>query len=226
MRTIALFALLLLTLNVSAQRGAYDYRTRNYDQYDTTERIAIGISPLALLDTYNGSSYKGGISIKPIKSLRITADLGTYSPQLIRKLSFWDYLKGYNFRTSVGYYFFMMGDLSLGLDYQYKKQNFNYTDTVPNQPSFAAHVDKFVHVFNIYGSYDIDLAVNLYLEIRLNLGIRYREITNDQSDQLDDSVIWYDSYSGRITQGKNFIPNINLAVRLNYVLWGWIISCL
>ena len=220
MHKLLFLSFILFTFVASSQQGAYAYRPRGFRKYEPSARIAIGVSPLALLDFYNGASYKGGISFKPVKILRFTADFGSYWPQLTKIITPWNDIQGYNFRASAGLYLSYTGDISFGFEYQYKTQSFNYTDSVPNQPSFVGNVNKLVHVFNLYVSYDWDLTRRVYVELRFNFGVRYRDITNDQSAQLENSVNWHDSLNQwRITQGKNFLANVNFAVRLNYVIW-------
>lgn len=184
--------------------------------------MSISVSPFALLDVYNGASYKAGLTYRPFSYVRFTADGGGYWPQLTKKLTLWNDMKGYNFRTSLGLFFGYLSEYSLGLEYQYKTQSFNYNDSVPSLPEFNAQVDKEVHVFNIYGAYDLWISNRIYLELRCGLGVRYRDIFNTRSDDVSSSVYWRDSMNqGRITTTKSIMPNLNFAVRLNYTFWRY-----
>jgi hypothetical protein len=200
----------------SQQTGAY-YMPRSEDL--PRERLSLSISPLALVDTYSGSAYKAGITFCP-SIFRISADAGGYLPNLSQKISFWNDLKGYHFRTSVGLYPGRLNQWHFGFEYQYKKQSFNYDDSIPNMPEFNAEVRKFVHVGNIYMGYNAEITRSLYLEVRGGIGVRYRDIFNTRSDDVSNSVYWYDSMNqGRITNKQSLMPNLSLSVRLNYILW-------
>ena len=63
-------------ISFGQKMGAYDHG--NPDYYYPAEIFSISASPLALVDFYNGSAYKAGISFRPSREYRITADGGGY----------------------------------------------------------------------------------------------------------------------------------------------------
>ena len=217
MRPILFLFMALASFGTYSQRGAYNDGSR---KAIPSEILSISISPLSLLDMYNGSSYKAGLTIRPLRNVRLSADAGGYWKQFSNKLSFWQDLKGYNFRASAGIYLGQLSPISLGVEYSYKSQEFNYNDSVPDLPGFTAHVNKFVHVFNVYGSFEQYFTNRFYIELRAGIGLRYRDIYNTHSDALSESINWWDSMTrGRITTMKKSMPNLNFAIRLNYILW-------
>lgn len=218
-KKLIVFVFILFTTSLNAQYvGAYNDGSRRYET--TRENLSLSISPLALLDVYSGSAYKAGISIRPYSSIRITADAGGYLMGMAQRMSLWRNLKGYHFRGTVGLLGGYMSEWSLGLEYQYKKQSFSYLDSVPDQPEFTSYVDKFVHVGNVFLACQVEIMPRIYVEIRGALGVRYRDIFNTRSDAVSESVYWRDSMNqGRITNKQSLMPNVSLAVRLNYILW-------
>jgi len=219
-KDLAFISCLLINISCFGQKASCEVYDDGSDRYYATERLSVSASPLALLDVYNGACYKAGFSFRPMNFLRVSADFGGYWPQLTEKIALWKGMKGFNFRTSAGLFLGSFTDLHLGLEYQYKTQDFNYNDSIPNMPAFNGQVNKYVHVFNVYGSYDLFLSNRFYIEFRGGLGIRYRDIYNTHSDVLGESVFWWDSMNqGRITTQKSIMPNLNFAIRLNYTFW-------
>lgn len=219
MKLVILTSFLFLSVVCLSQVGAYNDGSSRYD-YRHNERFSLSASPLAIFDVYNGASYKGGITFNPLRRLRLTADIGAYWPTLTKVITTWEDMKGYNFRTSIGVDLSQDRSLIIGLGYQFKTQDFNYFDSVPNQPEFNALVNKKVHVFNVCASHVVPINDKFSLEARFALGVRYRETYNTQSATLENSVDWADSMTrGRITEGKSIIPNFQLMIRLNYTLW-------
>lgn len=219
MKTLVLFFFFFISILCFGQEKCQAYGNGS-DEELSREILSLSISPLAVIDVYNGSSYKAGISIQPFRPLRFTADFGSYFLRL-GKNSLWFNVKGYNFRASAGINLGYLSPFSVGLEYQYKKEAFNYNDSLPNEPGFTAKVNKFVHVFNAYLSYKVELTSRIYLELRGNLGLRYRNIHNTHSAELTNSVYWWDSMNtGRLTNKQSFMPNLNFAVRLNYILYS------
>lgn len=220
MKTLVIFLFLFAHTVCHSQQACAAYGNGDGEPAYFREVLSISVSPLALLDVYNGSSYKAGISIQPINALWFTADFGRYWSGFSSIMSPWDNVEGYNFRTSAGINWGTMSPFGIGLEYEYKKASFTYFDSLPDLPGFTASVNKFVHVFNIYGSYKVDLSQHFFLDLRVNLGVRYRDISNDHSDELNNSVFWWDSMNtGKLTNKQSLMPNLNFALRLNYVLW-------
>lgn len=217
-KTLLIFTGLLPLLLFGQNQGAWDDGVREYNT--PSERLSVAVSPLALLDVYSGSAYKAGISMRPFLWLRVTADAGGYLPAVTEVFTTFSNMKGYHFRGSIGWvdYFNQFG---LGLSYQYKKQDFNFTATsVSDSLEYTGHVSKFAHCFNVTGNINLPISQRLFVEIRADLGVRYRDIFNTQSDLVDNSYDWQDSwFSERIKNKQAFMPNIAVAVRLNYTLW-------
>ncbi|GAB5418324.1 MAG: hypothetical protein Crog4KO_15720 [Crocinitomicaceae bacterium] len=200
--------------------GAYDDGTRA--AYYPDEILSIAVSPLALIDSYNGSAYKLGFSLRPSRSLRLTADAGGYVPGLSSSVSDFDNLSGYHFRSSFGLTSASNASgHAFGLSYQYKRQDFTYEGkTVPSPIDYVGAVSKYAHSYNLYYARDLRLGLRFFLEFRAEAGVRYREIFNSHNDLVSDTEGWRDSwFSGRITNQKRLIPNFAITVRLNYSVW-------
>lgn len=218
-RNILVLLILFASINISRSQntGAYDDGSRDY--YSPNEILSISASPLALIDTYNGSAYKLGVSFRPVYWMRLSADAGGYLKQFSNTITLFDGMSGYHFRSSIGIPSGALdNDIGFGLSYYYKRQAFSYEGrTVTDPMDYIGNVTKFAHSYNAYISGDVELSSRFYIELRAEVGVRYREITNSHSHLVRDTDGWVDSwFSGRIINQKRFIPNFNISVRLNY----------
>lgn len=220
MRLFVCFLATSLFYTLHAQQtGAYDDGSNSYFP---NEVFSLSVSPLALVDIYNGSAYKAGISFRPVSRMRITADAGGYVPSITEAISDFNEMRGYHFRASIG---IPSGHtkhgFGYGLAYQYKKQEFSFQNRTLSIPQdYTAFVNKYAHSYNAYISGDLHFGWRWYLELRLEAGIRYREINNSQNDLIEDTEDWNNSlFNGRIINTKGILPNVSVSVRMNFTPW-------
>lgn len=221
MRYIFLFIILLISCYSFTQRtAAYDDGSR--DIYYPDEVLSVSVSPLALVDPYSGSAYKLGVTFRPIPKIRISADGGGYLPNFTQRITGFDNMNGYHFRTAIGVPSYATNsDIGYGVSYEYKRQDFTYNGrTLTNPTEYTGIVNKFAHSYNGFVSIDLCFGWRFYIELRAEIGLRYREITNSHSLLVEDTEGWAESrYSGRIMNQKQFMPNFGASIRLNYSLW-------
>lgn len=184
-----------------------------------SEIFSITIAPLALIDTYAGSSWRAGVRVRPTSMVVLSADYGTFFEGFSERFTLWRGLKGQNLRCQAMAYPFADKRYSVGLEYHYKDQNFFYHDSIPDEPKFIAHVDKRIQSLNAIGAFDHCLNDRLFLNFQLGVGIRHQNTVNSHSDTLSDSVEWWDSMSQiAIENADRLVPSFSAAIRLGYVL--------
>lgn len=186
-----------------------------------SEAVSINVSPLCLADVYNGSAYRFGAQFRPLKRMAIGGEGGGYIEPFTRTFTPFFHIKGYHYRARLAYFPKKYRAWSFGVEYQFKHQEFSYSDSTETEPAFEANVSKKVYGYNVFAAYDHRFTRRLFLDIQLGLGLRYREIFNTRSDVVGNTSTtfpWDSMNTGRVTTGQNYLPNVTLAVRLCYVL--------
>ncbi len=212
------FCLILICKTFSS---AAAQQTDSHDFTDTISSggISVNISPLCMLDAYNGSAYRLGLQIKPLKFISLGADAGSYFDFLSEKVSVFYNMKGYHVRFRMAYYPKNIQNFSFGLEYQFKQQSFSYFDSTLTEPAFEAFVNKKVYGYALFAAYDYHFSNRFYVDFQFGTGFRYREIFNTRSDVVGNTSLawpWDSMNTGRVKNGHNYIPNFTLAARFSY----------
>ena len=176
-----------------------------------------------MLDTYNGSSYRIGLQIRPINFVALSGEIGGFANGFSKLITPFYSIEGYQYRTQLKFYPKRKDQINCGLEFQYRDQKFSYLDSTAMLPSFEATVAKKTFAYNLFCGYDLYLTKRIFIGTQLSIGIRYRDIFNTRSDVIEsgESYMWpWDSMNtGRATTGQNFIPNFNIAARFSFALF-------
>jgi len=219
MRTL-LFILVIIT-NEPLFCQEMNQPNQQYIDTTSTGKISVNVSPLCLLDLYNGSTYRFGVQFRPMKRLSVGGDGGGYIESISKSLTPFFNISGYHYRIRLSYFPKNLSNFSFGLEYQYKQQKFSYLDSTETESEFKADVSKKVYCYNLFASYDHNFTDRFFIDFQLGLGLRYRDIYNTRSDVVGSTSIvfpWDSMNTGRVTTGQNLLPNITLAVRVGYSL--------
>lgn len=184
--------------------------------------LALSLSPCAMFDGYNGSAYKVGLSFKPFKNWRLSADGGSYLKGLSKTYAFLYDIKGLHLRTSVGYRSSKTGRFNYGFAYNYRVQSFLQNKIESGEILYTAEIDKKVHSINSFIGWDIYLgnSNSWYIEFRLEAGARSLHIRNSQNELIENPGFLVLRRFSRIhTNHSGVVPHAELAVRLNFLPW-------
>ncbi len=196
--------------------------TAQADSIPREPRVALQISPLALIDFYNGSSYKLGTTIRLTKSFFFSADFGGY----FRNFNVYRNYKGFNSDFRIRYQF-PDSYSGISINYFYKQQSFDYPDhlTDPDNTPIIVHTKKYVNCINFNYEHWIPFLSNerAYLTIIVGAGVRFRNVhsslTNKhQFDQLKEGGDSQSLYFVLIP-GQNTWLNFNAGLRLGFYLF-------
>lgn len=180
----------------------------------------IRLSPLSLIDFYNGSSYKLGFEAKLFYATSIYADFGGY----FKTFNGYENFTGYNLDLGLKYYI-KNKDINQGsyisINYFHKNQGFDYTDTAlfKQAPEPAYRIQKNINCVNLNFGYLHAFDNRLVLDVLGGLGIRYRNATSslpieyyDQIIKLTDSQSLYFV----LKPGNSIWMNFNVRFKIAY----------
>ena len=207
MKKLTLATLLLLSF-IAAGQPAKD-----------SSKFGIRLAPLALVDFYNGSSYKAGFEIMITEKLAFTADIGGY----FKNFNGFKNYKGHNLDFALRYYSSKSSNgerLYISLNYFYKNQAFDYSDTIQTRKTTTYEVyrtQKFVSAINL----NVGL-LKLYqnkctIDVFGGVGVRYKKANSTLTlPDLENGLEYRDSQSlyFLVTPGNYIWPNLNLGLRV------------
>ncbi len=207
--TLRLISIFLLTIC-----NAY-----GQSESDQKSKLSLKFAPLSLIDFYSGSSYRGGVEIDLTKHFSIYQECGGY----FKKFNGQTNTKGYVLKSELRYYLSSTDPLYLSIEYFYKRQNYNYGDSIyfPTQYNVAYNVDKYVTAFTLKSGSLILLNKYFYIDIFGGLGIRYKNIRTNLSESEKEHRWYYnDSMSQTFMNGdrKGFVLNIDVGVKIGFNL--------
>ncbi|WP_430402552.1 hypothetical protein [Fluviicola sp.] len=209
-RSISLALIFLLLFSSSSKA----------DSIPNKMHLSLQLSPLALIDFYNGSSYRIGSQLVITENIAISADFGGY-------------FKNFNYlKNNKGFYSFVAFKYRLpnspqswiSLSYSYKQQSFNYHDSFEQDPNtpVVVHVQKYVNCLNLNYETNAILFRKSYINFFAGVGIRFRNVqslqTKHEFDELKDGGDSQTLYFVLIP-GKNTWLNLNAGIRLGFYLF-------
>jgi hypothetical protein len=160
-------------------------------QKPTDNSIIINMSPLSLIDVFDGASLRAGGEVKLNRNISAAVEAGYYLTYLkATKIN----PQGFLIRPSVKYYLNKQTSSGkyVALEYQYKNQRYDFRDSIVlNATRFekqyamkrAVHslVFKFGHLKNI--------GKNFILEWHCGVGIRHIRSHSDLSKEEADGIL-------------------------------------
>lgn len=184
----------------------------------------IHLSPLSLVDFYNGSHLKSGLYFK-FDRFVFMSDFGAYSEQLTSKITLFESMNGIQTKQSFNWTLDRNGSFFLGVHWLYKEQQFKLNDITNEDIHYQTLIRKTIQTYNLHLGYRAFFGTNsqysehfgLWLEI--GLGARHQTIQNTLNELTQDSKEWYDSmHLSSISTGKRWVPNADCSIRL---FWRW-----
>ncbi len=195
-------------------------------------KLSIEIPPLALLDGISGPSYQIGSEVKLCHNLSIYFEGGEY---INTNISYYTDggretdLKGYLVKCELKYYLnhdeITSGNY-LSLEGFYKKQSFDWQDSIHLTPPYLTTFTEFksVYCLNVkYGQlfvYKSRIIIDWYVGLGIRFGnftstltpqqvsgLKYGDTSEYDGDQLGETV-----YPG----GKKILPNVVLGFKIGY----------
>ncbi len=194
--------------------------TAKADSIPHRKRVSLQIAPLALIDFYNGSSYKLGTEIRLSRRFYVSVDFGGYFPNFNGLKN----MKGGNVDFRIKYRF-PNSNSSISIQYFYKKQSFEYHDAYEEEPDvpIVVYTRKQVNCINVnYENKILDQKWG-YINMFAGLGIRFRDVRSsfETHHDFDKLVEGGDSQSLYfvLIPGQNTWLNLNAGVRLGFYLF-------
>lgn len=194
--------------------------TAQVDSVPNRKRVSLQIAPLALIDFYNGSTYKIGTEIRLSRNICISADLGGYFPSFNGLKN----MKGGNVDFRIKYRF-PNSNSCISVNYFYKKQSFEYHDSYKEEPDvpITVYTRKQVNCINVnYENKILDDKWG-YINVFAGLGVRFRNVrsTFETHHDFDRLVKGGDSQSLYfiLIPGQNTWLNFNAGLRLGFYLF-------
>jgi hypothetical protein len=179
------------------------------------------LAPIALIDFYNGATYKGGLELAVFNNNTITIEGGGFFNNFNGLTNINGYLIDVGFRhylnskTANHYPYF-------SVNYIYKNQSFDIADSiaglVPYHVTYTT--EKQVHCANLNVGKTIVIKQHLLVDVYGGIGIRWKDVNSSLSEsELENAVTYNDSQSlyFLVTPGQFIYPNVQFGLRL-----GWI----
>ena len=207
--TILIFCLLLVSMVSHGQDNNENYGSN---------KICIKVAPLALLDTYGGSSYRGGTEFKLFNNFSFALECGSY----FRNINGLTNIRGYTIKSELKFYL-DRNEKNTGryfsMEYFYKRQNYNFTDSFQGPTTYfkTYNINKYITALTIkYGVLEVSKKGFLF-DAFVGLGIRFRNVTTnlnngEEEKCLEDSQITYFEN----TTFYKIVPNIDLGIKIGY----------
>jgi hypothetical protein len=214
MKLLFVFFFLLLGVVGHAQMQSETNVHRN--------RLSVFIDPLPLLDTYSGSSYRGGFEMKAVKRFAVCLEGGGY----FRNFNGLHDVRGYVFKAEVKHYLSPelenMG-LYLSAEYFYKRQGYSFSDTIDATPDYprAYRMEKYITACNLKIGVMTVERWNIVLDAYAGLGIRVKHTSSDLTAyEREHRKFYNDSQSDPLVNGVgNFIyPNLVAGFKIGYCI--------
>lgn len=186
-------------------------------------KLNLRFAPLALGDIYSGACIRGGAEIKVIENWSVSLEAGHY----LNNFNGMKQIKGILTDLMVRRYFSSLDSASqiyFSINYTFKKQSFNYHDSILTiLPYFVGYqTRKLINCINLNIGYYKVLKKRILLDAYAGVGIRMKVVDSTLTDsEFDKAKEYNDSQSlyFMVTPGKFFWPNLNLGIRVGYVIY-------
>nr|WP_294858435.1 hypothetical protein [uncultured Fluviicola sp.] len=190
------------------------------DSIPNKMHLSLQLSPLALIDFYNGSSYRLGSQLIITKNIAISADCGGY----FKNFNYLKNNKGFYGLLAFKYRLPNSPQSWISLSYSYKQQSFDYHDSFLQDPEtpIVVHVQKYVNCINLNYETNAILLRKSYINFFAGVGIRFRNVhsfqTKHEFDELknggDSQTLYF-----VLIPGKDTWFNLNAGLRLGFYLF-------
>lgn len=204
-----------LTVLFFVKNCCFGQTNENHDQ-----NFVIRLSPLSIIDVYNGGNLKFGTEIKLFQHTSIAGDFGYYFTNFSGRLN----MHGFNVYGELKHYLQHKNDGNIGmylsLNAFYKEQQFDFIDHLVADESISVRIqtEKFVGYTGINFGY-VDIKKRLVLDYFCGLGVRFKQVNSNFTEKdFNDFVDLRDSQAGYFifTPGTFILPNFSLGIRI-----GW-----
>lgn len=209
-----LFFIILVSFKLTAQYSN-----------DTNNRLNITISPLSLINGYEGFPLRMGIEYNLNHKIMISLDGET--PVFNTNQSVKMNPKGFVIKPSLNFKAYDSGSESgyLGIEYMYKNQDYRFRDSINiNEIKF----DKFykmnrkVHTVSVKAIFREEISNHFYYDVDFGLGIRLINSTSNLSAEEQNGV--YGGEFEGVTQSEDLIrrvgklvyPNLLFNIKVGY----------
>ena len=166
--------------------------TNSYAQKDSLQdcKTSIKISPLSIINLYDGPCLKLGVETKLIKNIAFYAECGGYIPVGYNHWWWKKEIQGFQFKTEIKAYLNNQGTTSgnyLSIEYYYKNENFGFwatikKDTAKNLQDY--HLWKESSAFNLkFGNLSVKKGGKIIVEYFVGAGVWL----NNGRDNLTDT---------------------------------------
>lgn len=188
------------------------------DTLNQAHFLNIKLSPLSLIDVYNGGTYKLGLEYRFLPSISLGFEAGKF----FNNFTWLKNIKGVLLKSELRCYMpINYNGTFISFEYFYKEQSFMYTDIVKATLEYSKEftVQKFVNCYNLrIGKY----FSNNHGFVEYSLGIGYRDkviysnITEYETDHLKE----YGDSQPRFfiaTPGKKHLLNIDFCLKMGLI---------
>lgn len=182
----------------------------------------VRVAPLALLDVYSGSCFRVGLELRVVGKNSLTIEGGGY----LRKWNGMTNMKGHILEIGVRHYFSEVQN-SIGryiaVCGSYKEQSFVYQDSImTSSPYFTEYkTQKYVTCVNVNIGQSFIRKQRILFDVYAGLGIRIKNVSSTlSSSEFELAQRYGDSQSlyFMVTPGKFVWPNVNLGLRIGYII--------
>jgi hypothetical protein len=179
-------------------------------------------APFALLDVYSGSCLKVGLEFRVFGNNSMTLEGGSY----LRNWNGMSNTKGHILEVGIRHYFSQEQN-SIGryiaVSGSYKEQSFEYRDSImTSNPYFTEYkTQKYVTCVNVNFGQSYIRKQRILFDVYAGLGIRIKNIQSTLSaEEFELAQRYGDSQSlyFMVTPGKFIWPNVNLGLRIGYII--------
>ena len=193
-----------------------------------TKGLIVHFTPTNLIDAFSSPSFVGGVECKIYKGLSLNLEGGGY---LRGWASTQANVKGFIVKAEPKLNVSSLSDPSWGylsVEFMYKKQSFDWTDSVLLTPKYVKTFTEYRNVWAITlkGGTCRVFFKRIIVDSYLGLGVRVKNVTSTLTSQeaghlnwnppgdIDPSDVWGAEYG----IGRVWYPNIELGVRVGYCI--------
>ncbi len=194
--------------------------------YNKDMKFSLKLSPLALINLYEGYSARAGFEFKLVENISLNIEMGKYLSLTNRKGT--GNGSGFSFNPELRYYLnrksFSVGKY-LAVGYMYKNQTYFWSDSIKlNSINSLIQYDVIskINIFNIkYGITKVYKS-KLILDYFFGFGIQYRTSVSSLSQIEQNSIIKFNErgyYESKVAIGKFMQPSFHVGLKIGILLW-------
>jgi len=204
-----------------------DYKPKHDSLIFNTRGLIVHFTPTNLIDPFSSPSFVGGIECKLYKGISLNMEGGGYF------FSGWASqanVKGFIVKAEPKLNVSSLGDPTLGyisVEFMYKKQSFDWTDSVLLTPKYVKTFTEYRSVWAITLKVGrCDVIDRIVFDSYLGLGVRVKNVTSTLTSQEANNLNWNpqgdidpsDTWGFMYQIGRYWYPNIEVGVRIGYCI--------